>query len=32
MEMPKLSSESNPKATAGAIAYGIRQYGDRNSK
>ena len=28
MEMPKLLSKSNPKATAGAIAYGICQYGE----
>ncbi len=28
MEMPKLLSKSNPKATAGAIAFGIRQYGE----
>jgi len=32
MEMLKLSSKSSPKATVGAIAYGIRQYGDRNSE
>jgi len=28
MEMPRLLSKSNPKGTAGAIAYGIRQYGE----
>lgn len=27
--MSKLLSKSNPKVTAGAIAYGIRQYGER---
>ena len=28
MEMSKLLSKSNPKVTAGDIAYGIRQYGE----
>lgn len=28
MKMLKLLSKSNPKATARAIAYGIRQYGE----